>query len=70
MVLYTDCTRGKKFLKETLFQVRDGPVKGQKQGKDQKLNNTTVLQNNGGLLSGLQHNALSSLVHCVVCKVN
>ena len=34
-----------------------------------KLKNTAV-RNDGVLLSGLQRNALASLVHFVVCKVN
>ena len=36
----------------------------------QKLKNTTLLQNDDGLLSGLQCNALASLLHFVVCKVS
>ena len=32
-----------------------------------KLKNTTLLRNDGTLRSGLQHNALASLVHFVVC---
>ena len=35
-----------------------------------KLKNTTIVRNDGALLSGLQCNALASLVHFVVYKVN
>ena len=35
-----------------------------------KLDSTTLSWNDGGLLSGLQHNTLASLVHFVVYKMN
>ena len=35
-----------------------------------KLNNTTLLRNDGGLRSGIQRNALASLVHFAHNKVN
>ena len=35
-----------------------------------KLKNTTLLQNDGVLLSGLQLNALEALVHFALNKVN
>ena len=44
--------------------------KGQKQGRDEKLKKTTLLRNDASLLSDLQCNALASLVHFVVCKVD
>ena len=55
-------TRGKKFLKKTSFRVGMELQKVQKQGRDEKLKNTTLLRNNVSLLSGLQRNALASLV--------
>ena len=65
-------TRGNKFLNKSSFQVRAGPVKGQKQGRDEKTQEHYLVRNDGGLLSGLQCNAIASrsLVHFVVCKVN
>ena len=52
---------GEKFLKKNLFQVMDLYKAGMR-----KLKNTTLLHNDGGLLSGLQCNTLPSLVHFVV----
>ena len=49
----------------------DGTVKKDRNKAGmKKLKNTTLLRNDGGFLSGLQRNALASLVHFVVCKVN
>ena len=55
--------RGKKFLKKTSFQVRDGPIKrtATKQGWETQKHH--VLRNDRSLPSGLQRNALASLVH-------
>ena len=49
---------------------RDGPIKSTEQGRDEKTQEHHLVRNDGGLLSGLQHNALAYLVHFVVCKVN
>ena len=57
-------TRGKGFWKKT-FQVRECKKAGMR-----KLKNTTLLRNNGALLSGLQRNALASLVHFAHNNVN
>ena len=51
---------------QTSFQVRMDLYKVQKQGRDEKIKNTTtILRKDGGLLFGLQRNALASLVHFV-----
>ena len=63
-------TRGKKFLKEIHFKLGMDLSKGQKQGKDEKTQEHYPTRNDGGRLSGLQCNALASLVHFVVCTVN
>ena len=57
-------------MKKFLFQGRTGPVKGTETRQGLELKNTTLLRNDGGLLSGLQRNALASLVHFAHNKVN
>ena len=60
---------GKKVL-VNFISSRDGPTKD-KQGRDEiTQEHYPILWNDGGFLSGLQHNALASLVNFVVCKVN
>ena len=56
------CELGQKVPEKASFHVRAGPVNGTERNKAgmRKLKNTTVLQNDGALLSGLQCNALVS----------
>ena len=54
------------FFKKLHFQLRLDLLKGQKQGWDEKTQNTTLLLNDGTLLSGIQSNALAPLVLFVV----
>ena len=60
------------FLKKLRFELGLELYKGQKQGSEEKLKNTTQLWNDGAFLFsyGLQRNALASLVHFAVCKVS
>ena len=62
---------GGKLSEKTSFQVRAGPVKRTetKHGLE-TLKNSTLLQNDGALLSVLQCNALASLVHFAHNRVN
>ena len=60
----------KAICEKTSIQIRDGPIKRTEQGRDGKTQehyNYTLLWNDGDLLSGLQRNALVSLVLFVVC---
>ena len=58
-----------KVLKQISLQVRDEPVKREEyKAGMRKFKNITILQNNGGLISGLQCNAFASLVHFVMSK--
>ena len=56
-------TLGEKLLKKNSFQVRDGPEKVQKQGRDKETQEHYPTTNDSNLLYGLQHNAGASLVH-------
>ena len=47
-------SRRKKILEKIPFQVGMGLYKGQKQGRDEKIQELHLLWNDGGLLSGLQ----------------
>ena len=61
---------GKKFLKKLQFKLGMDLQKGKNKAGMGKLKNTTLLWNDGGLLSGFQRNLLASLVHYVACKMN
>ena len=57
---------GEKVSEKNFILSRDGALKSTEQGRDEKLNNTTLLLNNVSLLSGLQRNTLAFLVRFVV----
>ena len=58
-----------KFPKNTSFQLRAGIVKKDRNKAGmEKLKNTSLVRNDGALLSGLQRKALASLVHFVHAK--
>ena len=63
------CTKG-KISKESSSHVGMDPKKDRNKAGMERLNNTKLLGNNGSLLSSLQCNAVTSLVHFVACKVN
>ena len=48
-----DLTRGKKISEKNFISSRDGLIKGQKQGRDEKTKEHRLLWNDGGLLPGL-----------------
>ena len=60
----------RKFLKKFHFKKGWNDEKDRNKAGMRKLNNTTLVPNDGGLLSGLQFNALTSLVHFAHNKVN
>ena len=62
--------QGKSFCKN-LHSVQGSTFKKDRdQALIRKLKNTTILWNDGSLLSGFQCKVLASLVHFVACKVN